>query len=161
MDGEALRARRTALKMVDRRAYSARELVQRLEKRDHETADAETAVRDLERAGIVNDRTLGESVVRAELSRSPAGRVLLEMKLVKRGIDRVLAGEVVAEALGERASDEDADEVARRHMKSFAPSLGREAVRRRLYGKLARRGFSPEVARGAVERATEGLGVEE
>jgi len=157
MDIEAQRARRAALKMLERRAYSVRELIQRLEKRGHEPASGEPAVRDLERAGIVDDRALGESVVRAELSRAPAGRVLLEMKLVKRGIDRGLAGEIVVEALSERLADEDADEVARRHMKSFPASLGRDGVRRRLYGKLARRGFSPEVARGAVERVTAGL----
>ncbi|MFI4896938.1 MAG: hypothetical protein ACIARR_03850 [Phycisphaerales bacterium JB059] len=50
--------------------------------------------------------------------------------------------------------------MARRHLRSLAPTLELEAVRRRLYGKLARRGFSPDVARGAVERVTRELGVD-
>ncbi len=160
MNEESERARRVMLKMLERRAYSRRELVDRAVRKSCERGASEDAAEELARAGIVNDRALGESVVRVELGRLPAGRALLEMKLVKRGIDRSLASEIVREALAERQTDEDADEVAKRHMKSFSPTLGREAIRRRLYGKLARRGFSPEVARAAAERAMRGLGDE-
>ncbi len=157
MSVEGEKARRSALKMLDRRAYSARELVQRLVKRGHDEETSQACVRALAEAGAVDDRALGESVARAELARIPAGRALLEMKLVRRGIDRALAGEIVREALSARAADEDAEDVARRHLKSLAPTLGLDAVRRRLYGKLARRGFAPDVARGAVERVVDGL----
>lgn len=160
MSGAVEKARRAALRMLERRAYSCRELVDRLERRGHDREAGEAGVRALVDAGIVDDRALGESMVRAELARIPAGRALLEMKLVKRGIDRELAAEIVREALSERTSDEDAEEVARRHLRSLAPTLELEAVRRRLYGKLARRGFAPDVARGAVERVTRELGVD-
>ncbi|MFI4897946.1 MAG: regulatory protein RecX, partial [Phycisphaerales bacterium JB059] len=123
MSGSSEKARRAALRMLERRAYSRRELVDRLERRGHDREAGEEAVRALADAGIVDDRALGESVVRAELARVPAGRALLEMKLVKRGIDREMASEIVREALAERASDEDAEEVARRHLRSLAPTL--------------------------------------
>ena len=154
------RARRAALKMLERRAYSAHELQQRLVRRGHEASASEEGVRALVRAGVVDDRALGESVVRSELARAPAGRALLEMKLVKRGIERELAAAIVQEALEARTTDEDAAEVARRHLKSLAPTLGLDAVRRRLYGKLSRRGFSPEVARAAVERVTREMSID-
>ncbi len=157
MSAEGEKARRAALKMLDRRAYSARELAQRLVKRGHDPDVSQACVQALVGSGAVDDRALGESVVRAELARVPAGRALLEMKLVKRGIDRELAGEIVREALSARAADEDAEDVARRHLRGLAPTLGLDAVRRRLYAKLARRGFPPDVARGAVERVVEGL----
>lgn len=160
MSAEREKARRAALKMLERRAYSARELIQRLGRRGHDEDTSADAVAALAASGVVDDRALGESVVRSELARVPAGRALLEMKLVKRGIDRELAVEIVRGALSERASDDDAEDVARRHLKSLAPTLELEAVRRRLYGKLARRGFSPEVARGAVERVTRELCVD-
>lgn len=160
MSAEREKARRAALKMLERRAYSARELIQRLGRRGHDEDASADAVAALAASGVVDDRALGESVVRSELARVPAGRALLEMKLVKRGIDRELAVEIVRGALSERASDDDAEDVARRHLKSLAPTLELEAVRRRLYGKLARRGFSPEVARGAVERVTRELCVD-
>lgn len=160
MSIEREKARRAALKMLERRAYSARELAQRLARRGHDDDPSEQAVSALVASGVVDDRALGESVVRAELARVPAGRALLEMKLVKRGIDRELAAEIVRGALCDRASEDDAEAVARRHLKSLAPTLELDAVRRRLFGKLSRRGFSPEVARGAVERVTREMSID-
>lgn len=137
--------------MLERRAYSRRELVDRLVRKEFDEPVARECVGALVGAGLVDDRRLAESVVRLELERTPAGAGLLEAKLARRGIERGMASEVVREALRGRSARDDALTVARKRARALADGLSHEARWRRLMGALSRRGFGAEEAREAVD----------
>ncbi len=149
-DDEA--ARKMALRMLERRALSRAELRDRLVKKGCGRDGAARVALGLADLGLVNDRALGESVVRMELLRAPSGAARLEAKLARRGIDGSTAREIVREALCGRDEAEDAETVARRRLRALPDALAPEVVRRRLLGVLARRGFGGEQSRAAVER---------
>ena len=85
----------------------------------------------------------------------PVARPLLEAELLERGIDRGLADAVLHEAFVDRDEDSEALELAREKVRTSPARLTPEAVRRRAFAYLARRGFDEETARQAVEIAAE------
>lgn len=145
-------ARRDAVAMLEHRALSRAELRAKLHARGHDEPACDRVLESLGAAGLVDDRALGESIVRLELRRLPAGAALLEAKLARRGIGPETAASVVREALRGRRVAEDADAVARKRVRTLPRTLPPEVARRRLLGVLSRRGFEAEDALGAVER---------
>ncbi|MEZ6243019.1 MAG: regulatory protein RecX [Phycisphaerales bacterium] len=145
-------ARREAVKLLERRALSRRELRDKLLKRGHDADTAQRVIGALASAGLVDDRALSESIVRVELSRLPAGAAMLEAKLARRGIEREIGESVVREALRGRLGADDAEAVASKRMRALPRTLPEEVIRRRLLGALSRRGFSHEDALAALDR---------
>ena len=112
------------------------------------SADAMTLVDEYTECGYINDARLAEQLVSGALSRKGLGRTGMERELRKRGLDDV----VIEEALGEFDRDAEYDnalEIARARAQRLH-SVEYEAAKRRLYGYLARRGFSGEVVGRAV-----------
>ncbi len=86
------------------------------------------------------------------LAREPAGPRLLQQKLYQKGLPRDLIDRLVADAT---ADTDDQREQATRFAETKLRSMQRldaPTRNRRLYGQLARRGFSPDVIRGVMER---------
>lgn len=150
---EHSRARRYATRLVARRAYSRRALADKIVGHGFGADLARRIVDDLARVGVLDDDALAESLVEAELSRRPAGRALLEKKLLARGISGGTAQRAVQRALEDRDLVADAAEFAHDKASAMPASLDDTTRRRRLYAALARRGFDPEVCRVATEDA--------
>jgi regulatory protein len=148
----AAQARAYALRSLAARARTRKSLMESIEKRGHTRGTAERVADALERMGLLDDRAFAEMAVRGELSRKPCGRRLLLMKLRKRGVPDSIAEEAVDAALVSRDEAEDAFELASRRARTMQPSVAPEARRRRLYGLLARRGFSSGACAQAVRR---------
>jgi SOS response regulatory protein OraA/RecX len=128
-----------AARDLSRRARSAAEVRTRLE----QVASAGVAadvVDDLERLGYVDDASLAAALVERRLA-GGWGSARVEADLERLGI----GGEPAADALAAAAAGEPA---------AAAALLGRERPvdARRAWALLARRGFAPETAEGAVER---------
>lgn len=107
-------------------------------------------------ANLVDDERFANGFVRARFESKVISRKALAHDLHKKGI----VGERAEEALGQ-ISDEDEQERANafavrkiRSMARFEP----EVIKRRLFGALARRGFSPGQVMRAVEALFESLG---
>jgi regulatory protein len=148
------RARRYAAALLGQRAYSRQKLIDRMIRKGF---DADVARRVADRfvaAGVLDDAALAASMARAEIARKPAGPMLLEMKLVSKGIERATAREAVTEALADRDLLADAVRLAQKRLAVMSPSVEESAVRRRVYAALARRGFSPDLCRKALDQAT-------
>ncbi|MEM6750931.1 MAG: regulatory protein RecX [Planctomycetota bacterium] len=140
------RAVEAAARALSRRPKSKRKLDQALRQKEFDPAARAQAIERMERIGAIDDRSLGESMVRSTLGRKPAGPRYLKAKLRSAGLDDELAQELADQASQTR--DETGVEGARalvrvklRGMRGLAP----EVKRRRLYGMLARRGFDPDV----------------
>jgi regulatory protein len=148
-------AKDTALKALAGRDLSRKELLELLIQKRFTPALAEAALAELEEVGLVDDHRAAAEHVRRRLDDQPVARPLLEAELLERGIDRGLADAVLHEAFLDRDEESEALELAREKVRTSPARLPAEAVRRRAFAYLARRGFSEEVAREAVERAAE------
>ena len=142
---------RTAVRLLAARMRSRSGLIQALTRRGHDRTTASACADEHARRGAVDDARFAEVVVRNELARKPAGRRLLEAKLRTKGVSGEAAGRAVEDALADRDELEDARAFARGSMRSFRSGADPDAVRRRLSGRLARRGFSGEVVRRVVD----------
>lgn len=149
-------ARYWATRAVARAPISKGMLLVKLQRRSVPAEAAQRVVGEFELRGWLDDRRFAEGVVASELGRKPAGARLLEAKLRAKRVDGRIAAEVVRVALGERRESgvEEFDEalrLAEKKARTLSARLEPEAVRRRIYGLLARRGFDPETC-GRVVR---------
>lgn len=147
----ATTAKDRALRLLGVRSRSRSELERRLRQAGHEPEEIEAALADLERVGLIDDEAFASEVVRWKLGRQGYGHRAALTALRKAGVDRQVAERAVEDA-GWDDEESRAEEVARARLPRLA-SLDRETAYRRLLGFLLRRGFDPEVARSACNRA--------
>lgn len=104
--------------------------------------------------GYIDDARLAEQLVAGTLARKGLGRTGMARELRKRGLDDV----VIEDALGEYDRDDEYEhalEVALARA-SRLRGVEHETAKRRLYGYLARRGFSGELVGRVVNEALAG-----
>jgi regulatory protein len=141
-----VRARRFVVQSLSARMQSTAELRRKLATRGIPGDVARDAIEQAAGYGYVNDASLAEQLARGMRSRG-YGRRRAEEKLRARGLRGPLAATALAEAYeGEDERRLALDALGRR-------SVATDADRRRALSFLARRGFSPTAARGAVRDA--------
>src|SRR5262249_26211558 len=149
-------AKDRALGLLAVRWRSRRELETRLRAAGFEQDQVETALRDLERAGLIDDDRFARELARAKSGRLEGNRSV-RSALAKAGVAPQLSDRVVADLGGEA---ERAAELAERKAARMS-RLSPEVAYRRLHGLLMRRGYAPDLARDAARRALVGLEDEE
>lgn len=135
------------LAMMDRTRH---QLMRALTTRNVPEGIAEQTVDRYEELGLVNDQAYAQRFVVSRMAAKPSSRRGLAADLSKKGIGR----ELIEEAL-EQVGDDDEDRAALEIAQSKARTtsgLDRQVRYRRIYGALARRGFSPPQCRRAVEQ---------
>lgn len=157
---EGFRAREAALSLLAHRARARVELRRRLQRKDFSEGVIDEVMAWLEERSYVDDPAFAESFVRDRLRLRPRGRLGLARELRRKGV-----GEDVAEDAIERvmeAQEVDEVELARRSAEAWArknrsalqravaSKEDRLKARRRLYGHLARRGFTGDAVRSAI-----------
>ena len=101
--------------------------------------------------GEINDRQFAAGWVRSRLNK-PLGLHRIRMELRQKGINEDVLAEVLSEAVEDYSEIQAAEELARRRMRQYQ-DLDALAAKRRLFGYLSRRGFSP----AAITRVLAGL----
>ncbi|MEM1028304.1 MAG: regulatory protein RecX [Planctomycetota bacterium] len=100
---------------------------------------------------LLDDRAFGQALIRDLTRAKPAGPMLLKQKLYAKGLDAKLIDELVAEATADPEEQADgATAFARKKLRSMQ-HLDADVIKRRLYGQLARRGFTPDAIRTALD----------
>jgi regulatory protein len=150
---------RSAVRLLAARMRCRAGLVRALTQRGHDQRTAEACAERYAAMGALDDARYAEVVVRNELARKPAGRRLLEAKLRAQGVGGEAARDAVGRALEGRDELEDARKLAAASYRAMRPNTDAGAVRRRLSGRLARRGFSGEIVRRAVDEVMRGGGL--
>ena len=148
---EAQAAWEAGLQLLGYAARSRRELAERLAQRDFRREASAEALSRLAAAGYVNDETFAREWVERRLRQRPCGRRVLEGELLRKGVSRELAAAAIAASLDADTELELATALAQRRLERS--NQADERVRRRIYGLLARRGFSAETIREALARA--------
>lgn len=135
-------AREIALRQLTVRARSRGELERTLSRKQVAAEDAAVVLDRLTEVGLVDDVDFARQWLAAGARRG-RGRRALAAELAGKGVPR----EVIAEAMAELEGDHDyavALEFAQRKLRSLG-SLTPQVRQRRLFGALARRGFSASV----------------
>jgi len=140
------------LRLLAARSRSAAEIRRRL-RRDGAAAERiERVIKSLESRGLLDDAAHARSVTRSRVRGRGTSARRIEQELRRQGV----AADVAAEAIGDVFADEAIDESAvalavARKRAALLGDLPGPVRRRRLYGYLARRGYSPDIVRAAVE----------
>ena len=141
-------ARKKALQLLERMDRTEKNLSERLIQTGFSPSEVQDAVEYVRSYGYLNDQRYAENFIRAGLSSKSRTRLMLELS--SRGVDRETAEEAWETVTAEEEYEE-ADLVRRAVAKKCPQGIpGDPAELRRLYGYLARRGFSWEVIHQVV-----------
>lgn len=129
-----------ALRLLRIRPRSRRELAQRLRRRGYPAEEVQRVLASLEAAGMLDDREYLEAFILGQI-RKLWSRERIERELQYQGFSSEAYG-----ALLEALYDEDAvfQRLLERARRMAREAPHEEALRRRLWNFLARRGHSPE-----------------
>jgi regulatory protein len=152
LDADVDKAKKAAFQLLGRRAYTRKEIKEKLYKRGFGKGVVDKTVATLERVRVIDDRDFAWRFVQERLRLRPAAEPVLRRDLTRRGVEVPVIEDVLAEAFG----DVDLEAVAFRLLcsrRSRYLQLGRDKAKNRMYAFLARRGFPPDVARSVTARA--------
>jgi regulatory protein len=141
--GYALRSR--ALRFLDAGAQTAAGLRRKLLARGAAPSAVEAVLASLAREGLLDDRAFARGWVQSRLERHPEGEGPLVGGLLRRGVGRELAREVVGELLDPQAERQSAERLLEKLERRSGMS------RERLEASLRRRGFSRGLIRELLE----------
>jgi regulatory protein len=145
-----------ALRLLSFSPRSVAELKQRLKTKRYPDALIEEAVTLLTKQGLLNDEQFARLYANSKIHTKPVGRKKLETELKRKG----LAPDLVQKSL-ESLSDYDEKQAARdlvaRRFERMS-DLPKEKKKARLFGFLARRGFSQNVIFLVLEELFRGEG---
>jgi len=147
----AAEAFEAGMRELNQRPLSRTRLCEKLRRLGHAPGATEAALAELERVGALDDAEFGRASLDSLTRRESAGPRLLVAKLEARGIETALAESLTAahveSAGGERAIAERYARQAQAKLANVPP----EKRARRLYTRLVRRGFDPELASEVME----------
>lgn len=145
------RAYRSAARMLSARAKSSGDLRRSLKLKGNDPEAIEYAINRLTELGVLNDREYAGMKARSIIRSKPAGRRFIEAKLREKGIDQSIIRETLDEELEDADPKAECLMLAQRMHRSLASIDDPEVRKRRLIGRLSRRGFDHDAVRGAVE----------
>ncbi|MCY4351534.1 MAG: regulatory protein RecX [Gemmatimonadetes bacterium] len=150
-DGAVEKAKAYVLRLLGRRAYTKKEICDKLAGRGYGQDAIEQTLSMLKRLDLIDDVLFARQFVEQRLRLRPSGRVALVRDLVHRGVP----AEIIDRVLDDVLADVDIEAVALDLMMSRANryrGLSREKALGRMYGFLGRRGFEASVARDVAHK---------
>ena len=146
---EYRRAKDVALKFLGYQSRSVRQVRAYLSRKGYQDEIIVRVLEKLQNLGLVDDRRLcAERVVRG-IESERSGPLRLRQELYRAGIDRTVVEDCLAEVLAGRTEEDLALATARTHLPRVA-GLPAPEVWRKLFGFLARRGYSADAISAAL-----------
>ena len=144
------RARDTALYWLGQRDFSGKELEKKLAAGGTPPEVAAAVTERLRQVGLLDDAAYARRAARSLTQYKQYPRRRVEQELLRRGIDRQTAREAV-----EETDSDDFQQALALVQKKYYNKLTDRDLRQKTVAALARRGYSFEVARRAVETAAQ------
>jgi regulatory protein len=142
------RAVSTAMRALEQRMQTSRELRTRLLRKGFDSEAIDGALAKLVDYGYLNDERFAELWIENRLAHRPRGKRMLEQELRQKGVDRQIVDETVAAMeIDDRSA---ALELAQKRLRSVQ-GLPADEQRKKLTGILARKGFDFGVIRATLE----------
>jgi regulatory protein len=153
---QVIRAREQALRLLDRRLRTRKELENRLSRNGWSADVVDAVLERLEQIGLIDDTRFARLWADERLCLRPVGLSLLRRELIRKGIDAPIVDAVL------RTCGNDEDESARaiallERRRRHYQGLERSAAFRRMSGLLARRGFDGETIYRVVHQILESM----
>jgi regulatory protein len=139
-----------ALKFLEYRPRTEEEIRRNLRKHEVPEEVIQDTVARLQRANLINDLRFAQNWVENRSDRRPRGRRALAYELRQKGVNR----QAIERALEDVDEDRLAYRAAIQQSRKFK-KLDQQEFRRKLYGYLARRGFSYAVSAPVVSQVWE------
>ena len=141
-----------AASMLAFRARSCVELRRQLLHKGEDPAQVDVAIERLRLSGYLDDADFARQFTRSRAARAGLSRGRVRQELARRGVAREIAERAVDEVFAEEGLDEGQalERVARKKLTTLS-GLDARARRTRLYAFLARRGYSRDAVRVAVD----------
>lgn len=143
-------ARAYALKLLNYRSRSRREILDKLKRKGFEDTHIKNAIRFLEDTGLINDEELASQLFRYSLENKSLGKKGIIMLLARRGIDK----EIIDRTILNHSVEMDvktAEAFVKRRLNTLK-NYPEEVIKRRLWGMLRRRGFSSNVIYKVIDK---------
>lgn len=141
---EKRRAEEKALYLLEYRARSRKELIDRISEESSPEA-AEAAAEHLESLGLIDDRAFAESFARQLYEVKKYGTMRVRQEMYRKGIDRAIVDEIV-----DRYSHGAEDKIVQIIEKKYPLYASDEKVRRRAVAALQRMGYRYDEIRTAL-----------
>jgi regulatory protein len=151
VDEAVEKAKAAALRLLSMRAYTRKEIKDKLIKREFAASAIDATLVALERLALLDDRVFATRFVDEKLRLKPCGRMLLSRDLKRRGVPVEVIDEVMDEAFEAVDTAALAYEVLSGRARRYI-GLERTKAMNRMYGFLARRGFDGAATREATSR---------
>jgi len=152
VDAEAEKAKQAALRLLGGRAYSRKELLDKLRGRGFKRQAVEETMATLERLGLIDEKAFARRYVEDRMRLRPMGRSLLALELKRRGIAPDLVDEILEDALEGVDLAAVALGLLNRRQARYR-RVEREKAFSRMFGFLGRRGFEGGLVRDVVKQA--------
>jgi regulatory protein len=142
------KAKKYAIKLLGYRGRSEKELKERLVKKGISKTVASSTLQDLKRLGLIDDRSLAETLKREALSRKFLSQKGAIRFLHQRGIPHEIINDVLN---GDEIIDlYNARRLVHKKIKNLR-NYSSLHVKKKLYGLLARRGYSSDTIRKVLK----------
>src|SRR5690625_521775 len=152
------RGREIALRQLNFSARSSEQLREAMLAREVPPGAAQEVVERLTRVGLIDDAEYAAMLVRTRQAERGLARRALKVELERKGIDPD-----TAESALDQVDPEDEAEAARALVRKRVTSMRSvepKKRRNRLYGTLARKGYSASAARAAIDEVLTEEGLE-
>lgn len=144
-----------ALNLLAARARSALKLREKLREKCDDEAVMDRVLARLKEQKFIDDTVYAQARARSSFAKGRS-KLRASIDLSQKGIDRATAKEAVSQALDETGEPESAiaERAARKKLRSLS-SFDARAQKQKLYGFLARQGFSPDSVKHAMRAVLE------
>ena len=146
---EINKTRRKALDLLSRQDHTAYNLKRKLLSRGFSENAVAEAVEMCRRSGALNDERFAEYWVQSRMKRHPEGYRRLYAGLLKNGVGRELAVEVLSRIVTEELEQEAAQRVVRKLMRN------KSMVHKKLISSMMSRGFTYATTKAAIDAINE------
>ena len=145
VDEEIDRAKQRAFTYLAHKPRTEEEVRRKLRKQDLGRRVINEVVDRLYELDYLDDEQYAADYAHNRFSNKGYGPIRIERELIKRGIDRHLAERAVAEFFEEESEIEMAREQAKKKWSRVAGEPDIRKQKRKLFGYLQRRGFTPDI----------------
>ena len=149
------KARNYVYMLLSKKSYTKKEIIDRLKRKLYEEDVIAAVVKEFEEEGWLNDRRYARAFAADSKTFNRAGKRLVRMKLMRKGVDSEIIESAVEKAYEGVDEYEMALELASKRMRSLQ-RLEKPAAARRLQGYLARKGYNIDVIIKVVKKVLSG-----
>ena len=138
------RAKDQALRYLEIRPHSKKELTLKLLRKSYPKEVIETALYDLKKVDLVNDETFTQQFIQNELNLRPGSKRLLRSKLIQRGIKSEIFEPILDKFYEKQDETEIALQIAKKFLKTQRDTK-KDKQKEKLVRHLLNKGFDWEI----------------